>query len=54
MDKDKRDPAEEVEILLRYGEHPNIITLREVRDLLLSARIAFEDFLFGGENSYFQ
>ena len=30
MDKDKRDPAEEVEILLRYGEHPNIITLREV------------------------
>uniref|UniRef100_A0A8C2I880 non-specific serine/threonine protein kinase n=1 Tax=Cyprinus carpio TaxID=7962 RepID=A0A8C2I880_CYPCA len=27
-----RDPAEEVEILLRYGQHPNIITLKDVFD----------------------
>ena len=26
----KRDPSEEVEILLRFGHHPNIITLRDV------------------------
>lgn len=30
--RDKRDPAEEVEILLRYGQYPNIITLRDVYD----------------------
>jgi len=30
LDKEKRDPYEEVEILLRYGEHPNIITLKDV------------------------
>ncbi|XP_063058765.1 ribosomal protein S6 kinase alpha-1 [Engraulis encrasicolus] len=30
IDKSKRDPAEEVEILLRYGQHPNIITLKDV------------------------
>ncbi|XP_026112740.1 ribosomal protein S6 kinase alpha-3-like [Carassius auratus] len=32
ISKDRRDPAEEVEILLRYGQHPNIITLKEVFD----------------------
>lgn len=32
MDKDKVDPSEEVEILLRFGHHPNIITLRDVFD----------------------
>ncbi|KAL3881087.1 hypothetical protein ACJMK2_027718 [Sinanodonta woodiana] len=32
MDKEKRDPSEEVEILLRFGHHPNIITLRDVFD----------------------
>ncbi|CAG5120317.1 unnamed protein product [Candidula unifasciata] len=32
MDKDKRDPSEEVEILLRFGHHPNVITLRDVFD----------------------
>lgn len=32
IDKGKRDPSEEVEILLRYGEHKNIITLRDVFD----------------------
>lgn len=30
INKAKRDPTEEVEILLRYGQHPNIITLKEV------------------------
>ncbi|TRY81559.1 hypothetical protein DNTS_012081 [Danionella cerebrum] len=30
--KDRRDPTEEVEILLRYGQHPNIITLKDVFD----------------------
>ncbi|XP_046353959.1 ribosomal protein S6 kinase alpha-1-like [Haliotis cracherodii] len=32
MDKEKRDPSEEVEILLRFGHHANIITLRDVFD----------------------
>lgn len=30
IDKSKRDPSEEIEILLRYGQHPNIITLKDV------------------------
>ena len=30
MDKEKKDPHEEIEILLRFGEHHNIITLRDV------------------------
>jgi p90 ribosomal S6 kinase len=33
MDKEKVDPSEEVEILLRFGHHPNIITLRDVSTL---------------------
>ncbi|XP_026953688.1 ribosomal protein S6 kinase alpha-6 isoform X4 [Sagmatias obliquidens] len=35
IDKIKRDPSEEIEILMRYGQHPNIITLKDVvhRDL---------------------
>ncbi|XP_078088478.1 ribosomal protein S6 kinase alpha-3 isoform X4 [Mustelus asterias] len=35
IDKSKRDPSEEIDILLRYGQHPNIITLKDVvhRDL---------------------
>uniref|UniRef100_A0A4W5QM50 non-specific serine/threonine protein kinase n=1 Tax=Hucho hucho TaxID=62062 RepID=A0A4W5QM50_9TELE len=28
----KKDPSEEIEILLRYGQHPNIITLKDVYD----------------------
>ncbi|KAL2097810.1 hypothetical protein ACEWY4_007017 [Coilia grayii] len=32
INKAKRDPAEEVDILLRYGQHPNIITLKDVYD----------------------
>lgn len=30
INKAKRDPTEEVEILLRYGQHPNVITLKDV------------------------
>uniref|UniRef100_A0A8C8HTS9 non-specific serine/threonine protein kinase n=1 Tax=Oncorhynchus tshawytscha TaxID=74940 RepID=A0A8C8HTS9_ONCTS len=35
IDRVKKDPSEEIEILLRYGQHPNIITLKDVvhRDL---------------------
>ncbi|XP_044941509.1 ribosomal protein S6 kinase alpha-6 isoform X3 [Mustela putorius furo] len=35
IDKSKRDPSEEIEILMRYGQHPNVITLKDVvhRDL---------------------
>lgn len=32
IDKSKRDCEEEVQILLRYGQHPNIITLKDVFD----------------------
>lgn len=34
IDKSKRDPTEEIEILLRYGQHPNIITLKDVSSVL--------------------
>ena len=30
IDKSKRDPSEEIEVLMRYGQHPNIITLKDV------------------------
>lgn len=33
ISKAKKDPTEEVEILLRYGQHPNIITLKDVSRL---------------------
>ncbi|KAI5938505.1 Ribosomal protein S6 kinase alpha-2 [Manis javanica] len=32
IDKSKKDPSEEIEILLRYGQHPNIISLKDVYD----------------------
>ncbi|MBN3295988.1 KS6A6 kinase, partial [Amia calva] len=32
IDKSKRDPSEEIEILMRYGQHPNIITMKDVYD----------------------
>jgi len=32
IDKSKRDCEEEIEILLRYGQHPNIITLKDIFD----------------------
>jgi serine/threonine protein kinase len=33
IDKSKRDCHEEIDILLRYGQHPNIVTLRDVRSV---------------------
>lgn len=30
IDRKKRDPEEEIEILLRFGQHPSIIKLRDV------------------------
>lgn len=32
IEKSKRDPTEEIEILLRYGRHPHIVTLRDVHE----------------------
>ncbi|KAK2854145.1 hypothetical protein Q5P01_006806 [Channa striata] len=32
IDKAKKDPSEETEILLRYGQHPNIINVKDVFD----------------------
>ncbi|XP_008544991.1 ribosomal protein S6 kinase 2 beta isoform X2 [Microplitis demolitor] len=32
IEKIKRDPTEEIEILLRYGRHPHIVTLRAVHE----------------------
>uniref|UniRef100_A0AAZ3NPA5 non-specific serine/threonine protein kinase n=1 Tax=Oncorhynchus tshawytscha TaxID=74940 RepID=A0AAZ3NPA5_ONCTS len=32
ISKANRDPTEEVEILMRYGQHPNLITLKDVFD----------------------
>lgn len=34
VDRARKDPSEEIEILLRYGQHPNIITLRDVSTTL--------------------
>ncbi|XP_041924477.1 ribosomal protein S6 kinase alpha-3 isoform X3 [Alosa sapidissima] len=48
INKAKRDPAEEVEILLRYGQHPNIITLKDVYDDGRSVYLVTE-LLKGGE-----
>lgn len=31
MPKSKHDPAEEVDILLRYSHHPNVVSMRDVR-----------------------
>ncbi|XP_036595882.1 ribosomal protein S6 kinase alpha-6 isoform X2 [Trichosurus vulpecula] len=45
IDKSKRDPSEEIEILMRYGQHPNIITLKDVvhRDLKPSNILYMDD-----------
>lgn len=36
IDKSKRDPSEEIEILMRYGQHPNIITLKDVSNIYVT------------------
>ncbi|KAK2083488.1 Ribosomal protein S6 kinase alpha-6, partial [Saguinus oedipus] len=48
IDKSKRDPSEEIEILMRYGQHPNIITLKDVFD---DGRFVYlvTDLMKGGE-----
>lgn len=48
IDKSKRDCQEEIEILLRYGQHPNIITLRDVYEDDKSVYLVME-LMRGGE-----
>ncbi|KAL1435947.1 hypothetical protein MTO96_010711 [Rhipicephalus appendiculatus] len=48
IDKFKRDCQEEVEILLRYGQHPNILTVYDVYQDAASVYIIME-LLKGGE-----
>lgn len=48
VDPQKRDPYEEIEILMRYGEHPNIVQLREIYDNKNKIYIV-TDLLKGGE-----
>ncbi|XP_054625856.1 ribosomal protein S6 kinase alpha-2 isoform X1 [Dunckerocampus dactyliophorus] len=48
IDKARKDPSEEVEILLRYGQHPNIITLKDVFDDGHCVYLV-QDLLRGGE-----
>lgn len=48
IDKFKRDCQEEVEILLRYGQHPNILTVYDVYQDAMSVYIIME-LLKGGE-----
>uniref|UniRef100_A0A6Q2XY78 non-specific serine/threonine protein kinase n=1 Tax=Esox lucius TaxID=8010 RepID=A0A6Q2XY78_ESOLU len=48
ISKAKRDPTEEVEILMRYGQHPNIITLKDVYEDGRSVYVVTE-LMKGGE-----
>lgn len=48
IDKSKRDPSEEIEILLRYGRHPHIVSLRAVHEDDRRAYLVLE-LLRGGE-----
>lgn len=48
IDKSKRDCEEEVSILLRYGQHPNIISLRDMFEEGGSVCLVFE-LMRGGE-----
>jgi len=48
IDRSKRDPQEEIEILLRFGVHPNIIKLRDVYDNGNNVYVVTE-LLTGGE-----
>jgi len=48
IDNNKRDPTEEVEILLRYAQHPNICTLRDVYNDGVKTYLVLEK-LCGGE-----
>jgi len=48
IDKKKRGCREEIEILLRYGQHPNIISLRDAFEDKSSVYLVF-DLMKGGE-----
>ena len=48
VDKSKRECEEEVQILLRYGQHPNIISLRDMFDETGKVYMVFE-LMRGGE-----
>lgn len=45
INKAKKDPREEVEILLRYGQHPNIITLKDVSHMTLTGHLDLDGVL---------
>ena len=53
IDKSKRDPSEEIEILLRYGQHPNVITLKDVSGLPAAACASRLAFLRGRQHAGF-
>ena len=48
VDRNKRDSEEEVQILLRYGQHPNIISLRDMFEEEDKVYLVFE-LMRGGE-----
>lgn len=48
VDPHKRDPSEEIEILMRYCEHPNIVKLRDIYDNKNKVYIV-TDLMKGGE-----
>lgn len=48
IEKSKRDPTEEIEILLRYGRHPHIVTLKAVHEDDRRVYLVLE-LLHGGE-----
>ncbi|KAM5179626.1 ribosomal protein S6 kinase alpha-1 [Mantella aurantiaca] len=48
IDKSKRDPSEEIEILRRYGQHPNMLTLKDVYEEGNSVYLV-TDLMRGGE-----
>ena len=48
VDRSKRDCEEEVQILLRYGQHPNIISLRDMFEEEDKVYLVFE-LMRGGE-----
>jgi p90 ribosomal S6 kinase len=48
IDKSKRDCIEEVDILMRNVQHPNIITLRDIYETTKEVFLIF-DYMRGGE-----
>ena len=52
IDKSKRDCEEEVSILLRYGQHPNIISLRSAPRSTAS-QLLTPEFSWSGGGGFF-